>query len=106
MIEVTGCLGIRAFMDASDELNSISAAAMGEAAPEVPFKVDSEGGWVVPSMKRTGAGELIIFCPEMGIESVCSKDLSDGNTGFEEVEAIGDHALLLSRAGLGCAGLS
>ena len=106
MTEVAGCLGVRAFVDASDELNSITAATAGEATPEISFKVDPEGAGIISTMKRTGAGELIVFCPEMRVESISSKDLPDGNTGFEETKAVGVHAFLLSRTGLICAGLS
>jgi len=99
-MEVSGGLRIRAFVDAPDELNSISAATMGEASPEVSFKVYSESGWVVPSMKRTGAGKLIVFRLEVRVESIGSKDLPDGNTGFEEAKTVVVHAFLLSRASL------
>jgi hypothetical protein len=64
-VEVTGRLSIRAFVDVPDEFNDISPAAMGEAAPEVFCKVYPESRRVVPSMKRTGAGELVSFCLEM-----------------------------------------
>ena len=99
-VEVTGRLSIRAFVDVPDEFNNISPAAMGEAAPEVFPKVYPESRWVVPSMKRTGAGKLVIFCLEMRIQSIGGKDLPDGNTGFEEVEAVGVQDFLLSRPSL------
>jgi hypothetical protein len=105
MIEVAGCLGVRAFVDASDELNSITAATAGETTPEISFKVDPKGSGIVSSMKRTRAGELIAFCLETRIQSVDGKDLPDGNTGFKEAKAVGVHTFLLSRAGLICAGL-
>jgi hypothetical protein len=87
-----------ASMDASDQLDGISAAASRETSPEVSLKVYAEGGGIVPTVERTGADELIVSALEARVQSVCGKNLSDGDTGFEETKAIGVHLLPPSRA--------
>jgi hypothetical protein len=84
---------MRTFMDASYELNGISPTTGRETVPQVSLKVYPKGRRVVSAMERTGAKELIASLPEVGVQPVGAKNLSYGDTGLEELKAIGVHLI-------------
>lgn len=92
-VQVTGGLGIRASVDMPDELNGIPTTAGRETSPEVSSKVHPEGGGIVSPVERTGTGELIPSGLEARVQPVGGKNFSDGDTVFEEIEAVGVHVL-------------
>jgi hypothetical protein len=63
-------LGVRAMLEASDELYRISAATGGEAMPQPLCQVDTEGGGIVTAVERAWPMKLIPTACELGVQAI------------------------------------
>jgi hypothetical protein len=81
-----GRLAVGAPFDFADEINLVSTSTGGETAPQPAPKVYAESGFIITTVKGTGAKELLPSVFEMKIEPVARKDSPDPDPGFEMPE--------------------
>jgi hypothetical protein len=61
--------------------------------PEVLFKADHEGTWIITAMNRTGAKKLIVSFFEVCAQALGVQDRLNGNGTFEiwKTQKVGAH---------------
>jgi hypothetical protein len=92
--EVLCGLRVRFSVQSPDEFNDVpSGIAFCKAMPEVFFRADHEGTWIVTAMHRAGAKKLIFPFFEVCAQALVVQYRLNGNGTFEilKIQKVREH---------------